>query len=141
MLSLTPWTQTLNAGRWNWQCRRPRRFCGEPFSRFPSLRNLFLAGYFLQCTSVKQAKLAAESSHQLAVPRCIMGGDGSLEGVAPNRRTAGTHLEGNQLVHACSTPGVRTMSLNVATGCLQCGGGAYHPPVGASAGGSREPGK
>lgn len=66
-----------------------------------SLRNLhvFLAGCFLQRTSVLQAELVVESSHQLAVPRCIMGSDGSLEGVAPNRRTTGTHLEGNQLVH------------------------------------------
>lgn len=65
------------------------------------LRNLhvLLAGYFLQCTSVPQAKLAVESSHQLAVPRCIMGSDGGLEGVAPNRWTTWTHLEGNQLVY------------------------------------------
>lgn len=49
--------------------------------------------------SVHAAKLVVESSHQVAIPRCIMGGDGSLEGMAPNRRTSGTHLIGHQLVH------------------------------------------
>lgn len=52
------------------------------------------------CTSVQMADLAVESSHQLAVPWCIMGSDGSPEGVAPNCWTAGTHLKGGQLIHS-----------------------------------------
>lgn len=50
-------------------------------------------------TSVQQAKLAVEGSHQFAVPRCLMGADSSLEVFAPNCRATGTHQEGSQLVH------------------------------------------
>lgn len=53
--------------------------------------------------SVQRSKFAVESSQKLSVPRCIMGGDGGLESVAPNRWTARTHLEGRQLVHTTIT--------------------------------------
>ncbi|TNN42571.1 hypothetical protein EYF80_047230 [Liparis tanakae] len=65
---------------------------------------------FMSKVSSKTTTLGVEGSQQRAVPRCIMGGDGSLEGVSPNRRTAGSHLEGRQLVHTWNTPGVRLRS-------------------------------
>lgn len=89
-------------------------------------------------TSVEGAELAVEHPQDAAVPRGIVGTHGSLEVLAPYCRTSGAHLEGHQLVHAWNT---REVKPHAAAGAdaWRAGGGAYHPPLAASAGGSRGP--